>query len=660
MLGSCTAQDKKNPEKVAEEFVSLWEEQDFDAMYTYLSNSSKEQYSKKEFIERNEKIFKDLQMSDLKISKADLTDKQRKKSKENKEITIDTDINFDTIAGEIDFTKEIPLIFKETDEESMWRIDWDEGFILPGLTKKGKVDITKIQPRRGEILDRNKMPLALNDVAYEIGIIPEDFSDDKSDKQKISDLLDISTKKIDEKLDASWVQPDYFVPIATIPTAADDKLETLTNIAGVTYQETTGRNYPLEEAAAHITGYIGQVTEDELKDLPKGEYSAQDLIGKNGLEEMYEDTLHGEEGIEINIITEKESGSKEKDTIAEKPVVNGDNIQLTIDVNIQEKIYQAYEDKSGTSAAIDPKSGEVLALVSSPGYNPNEFIYGISDDRWDQLMEHPDEPFLNRSRSTFAPGSSIKPITAAVGLANETINFTDSVEINGLTWGKEEWGDVKVTRVSTSDKPVTLEDALTRSDNIYFAMKAVDMGNEKFIKGMQDIGFEENIPFQMPIENSQISNDGKLDEILLANSGYGQGEIEMSSLHIALSYTMFLNEGDMLKPSLLLNKNEREVWKENFINKDQADQMKKYLREVVSEGTAKTANDDDLHISGKTGTAELKLTKETADIQNGWFVGYPTDDEDILIAMMIEGVEDVGASSYVAGKVKDVLKDIKD
>src|SRR5699024_11664918 len=111
------------------------------------------------------------------------------------------------------------------------------GFILPGLTKKGKVDITKIQPRRGEILDRNKMPLALNDVAYEIGIIPEDFSDDKSEKQKISDLLDIYTKKIDEKLDASWVKQDYFVPIATIPTAADAKLDTLSTIAAVPYHD---------------------------------------------------------------------------------------------------------------------------------------------------------------------------------------------------------------------------------------------------------------------------------------------------------------------------------------------------------------------------------------------------------------------------------------
>src|SRR5699024_10064065 len=107
MLGICTEKDKTNPEKVAEEFVSLLVEQEYADIYTYLLNSNKEQYSKKEFIERNEKIFKDLKMSDLKISKADLTDKQRKKSKENKEITIDTDINFDTIAGEIDFTKEI-------------------------------------------------------------------------------------------------------------------------------------------------------------------------------------------------------------------------------------------------------------------------------------------------------------------------------------------------------------------------------------------------------------------------------------------------------------------------------------------------------------------------------------------------------------------------
>src|SRR5699024_9888792 len=105
---------------------------------------------------------------------------------------------------------------------------------------------------------------------------------------------------------------------------------------------------------------------------------------------------------------------------------------------------------------------------------------------------------------------------------------------------------------------------------------------------------------------------------------------------------------------------EREVWNENFINKDHADQMKRYLRENVSDGTAKMANDDDLHISGKTISADLKLTKETSDIQNGCFIEYPTDDEHILIDMMIDCVKDVGASSYVEGKVKDVLKDIKD
>lgn len=658
-MSSCANKQGANLKDTTDEFITLWTEQDFDAMYEYLSKSTKDQYSKKAFIDRNTDIFDDLQINDLKIEADSLTDEQLKKSKEAKEITVNAEISFKTIAGKVDFTKDMPLIFNETDEDSGWYIDWDEGFILPDLKEDSKVSVEKKEPRRGEIIDRNKMPLALNDVAYEIGIIPEDFHDGENEKEKISELLSMSTDKIEEQLDASWVQPDYFVPLSIIPATSDDKLETLSQIPGVTYKETTGRSYPLGKAAAHLTGYIGEITQEELDELPEGKYSERDLIGKSGLEDMYEDTLHGQEGIEINIVSENESGSKVKDSIAEKPVQNGDNIQLSIDVNIQEEIYQAYENKPGTSAAIDPKNGEVLALVNSPAYNPNELTYGITQTRWDQLMNDPDEPFVNRFKSTFAPGSAIKPITAAVGLANDTINFDDGIEINGLTWGKKEWGDVKVTRVSTSNGPVTLEDALKRSDNIYFARKSVDMGNKKFINGMQSFGFDKKIPFSIPVQQSQVSNDGKLDEILLANTGYGQGEIEMSPLHLALTYTIFLNEGDMLKPGILLEEDKREVWNEDIISQSQADQMKDYLRAIVAEGTAKSAKDDDLHISGKTGTAELKLSKESSAHENGWFVGYPTDDEDILIAMMMEKVEDEGSSSYVAEKVKDILKKIK-
>ena len=214
--------------------------------------------------------------------------------------------------------------------------------------------------------------------------------------------------------------------------------------------------------------------------------------------------------------------------------------------------------------------------------------------------------------------------------------------------------------MSQTDQPVDLADALIRSDNIYFAMQAVEMGIDSFVSGFEAYGFGEEIPFTYPLTESTISSTGEIDnEVLLANTSYGQGEIEVSSLHLAVAYTPFLNNGDMIKPTLLIDDDTKQVWKEQLISSDDAKLIKDILSDVVMKGTASTAKRDELKISGKTGTAELKLSSDEAGEENGWFVGYPTDDEDILIAMMIEGVEDLGGSGYPAGKVADVLIEIK-
>ena len=662
ILTGCNSQDIPDPEDTLSSFTSNWKQQKFDKMYSILNSKSQQQYSKEEFIRSNEKIYADLKANDIKLTWSELTDKEIKQAKEDKSAAIKLKIQLNTLAGPVEFSKQMDIVLNKPenkDDPAKWEIIWDEGFILPGLDNNGKVLIEREPPKRGEILDRNQMPLALNDVAYNIGVVPNDLSDNPNVLSELSRLLNMSQESIKEEMNASWVQPDYFVPLKVLPASADSALQQLKQLPGVSTRETTGRYYPLGPAAAHLTGYIGKVTQEELKKLPKDKYTDNDLVGKSGLEQMYEEKLHGEEGIKVIVVTESKAGTEEKEVIAEKPVKNGERVQLTIDVNIQEKIYNAYENKAGTSSAIDPKTGEILALISSPAFDPNEFTYGISDNRWNQLMDNPSKPLINRFASTYAPGSSIKPITAAVGIANGTINFKDGVNINGLKWGKKEWGNVKVTRVSTSANPVTLKDALKRSDNIYFAMKAVDMGSKKYIDGMNAFGFGEKIPLQFPIQHSQISNSGKLDEILLANTSYGQGETEVSSLHIALAYTVFLNKGNMLKPSLLLDDKHGEIWHKDLLTENEANKMKEYLRAVVAEGTAKSANDEDLPIAGKTGTAELKLTKEAGGHENGWFIGYPVKDEDILIAMMMENVEHSGSSSYVAGKVKDVLKEIK-
>lgn len=662
-MNGCS-KEEPDPTERLETYINLWQQSEFTEMYQMLTKEVKQDYGKTEYIDRYEKIYQDLQIENLNITYSELTEEERSQALDDGIAHFTLHVEMDSMAGPIQFSNDLPLYLVEeenNDEESEeWYIEWNPGLIFPELADGGKIKIEIEKQRRGEILDRNQMPLAINDTAYEIGIVPSQFQAEETEKEQIARLLNMSVTAIDERLNASWVQPDHFVPLKTIPKSAEEQYNQLINIPSVTSMETTGRTYPAGKAAAHLTGYIGQITSEELAKYPEGTYKESDMIGKRGLELLFESQLRGEEGVKIIIVKEDENGKEETIVLAEKPVQNGERIQVAIDVNVQEKIFASFEGKSGTASAINPKTGEILALISSPSYNPNEFVYGISQANWDNLMNDKETPFVNRFTATYAPGSVIKPITAAIGLENGIINPNEGITINGLRWGKKNWGDFKVTRVSTSEKPVDLRTAMIKSDNIYFAMKAVEMGKEKYIAGLKSFGFETKLPIIFPVQQSQISNDGKFkDEVLLANSSYGQGELEVSSLHMALAYTPFLNKGNLIKPSFLLDDKKGEVWVENVISEEHAKLIQQYLSDVVTDGTAKAAKDERFPVSGKTGTAELKLAHDTEGHENGWFVGYPTDKQDVLIAMMVEKAENIGSSSFVASKVLEILKDIK-
>lgn len=662
MISGCGKGKIKNPSEVVESYISKWSENDFNGMYDMLTKSTKETVDKEYFTERYEKVYKDLEIKDLKITpSSSWTEEDDKQAIDDETATLPLQISMNSLAGPIEFEYDLHMQLVELnnkEKEIKWKIEWDEGLILPGLENDGKVLVERESPRRGEIIDRNQMPLAINASAYEVGIVPGWMENEAEEISELARILNLSEADIKDSIHASWVQPEYFVPLKTVPQTSEDILNEVTQIPGVSTKESTGRSYPLGEAAAHLTGFIGPITKEEMDKHPEGTYHDGDLIGKRGLEQLYEEQLRGEEGVKI-IVETVENEETQKEIIAEKPVENGKTIQLSIDVNTQEKIFNSYEENAGTAAAINPKTGEIYALVSSPSFDPNDFIYGITQTKWDALSSDPNQPLFNRFTATFAPGSVLKPITAAVGLKNGTITHDKGIDINGLTWSKKGWGEVEVTRVSTTSVPVDLKLALTKSDNIYFAMKAVEMGSDAFIKGMKAFGFEEKLPLEYPITASQISNDGTLGEILLAHTSYGQGQIEVSALHLALAYTPFLNDGNMMKPSLLKEESKGEIWKKDLISKEDATRLKEDLRAVVESGTGGSAKDADLAISGKTGTAELKKSKDSQGHQNGWFVGYPTEDEDIIIAMMVEKSEDIGTSAYAAGKVKDLLKDIK-
>ncbi|WP_337019524.1 penicillin-binding transpeptidase domain-containing protein [Oceanobacillus massiliensis] len=653
---ACSNDDQVTPNERFGDYVKLWNEGNYEEMYGLFTSGAKEAYPEDQSTLRTEKVFNDLSVSDLKIDYKKLSEEELETAMEKGSATLPFSVSMETLAGPVTYDYEATLVQEGDEEEPNWYVEWDPGFIFPDLKDGGEIDIQSTAPKRGEILDRNQMPLAINDIIYEIGIVPGEMTNPDQAKAQIADLLGMSTEAIDNALSAGWVEDNLFVPLKNVMPTEEEVLSDLMAIEGVQRREITGRIYPAGEAAAHLVGYIRDITAEDLEELDSSQYSANDKIGSRGLEQLYEEQLKGKKGAKIVI----NKDGQEEIVLAETPVEDGETITVTIDINVQEKLFDSFEEDAGTAAAIHPKTGETLALVSSPSFDPNEALYGTSGNFWEQLENDEQTPLLNRFSSTFAPGSVIKPVTGAIGLKNGSIKWGEGNEIEGLTWSNGEgWGNYEVTRVSTSNGPVDLENALIRSDNIYFAQRAVEMGADALAAGLKEFGIGEEFPYEYPITQSTISASGELnDEVLAANTSYGQGELEMTALHLATTYTTFLNGGNMIKPTFLTSEEASQVWKEGLITADQATKIKDTLRKVVTEGTGKYAQDAGFPISGKTGTAELKLTPEESGDENRWFVAYPTEDQDILIAMMVEKAQGRDPNPAVVN-VTNVLKQLK-
>ncbi|MGY6213070.1 penicillin-binding transpeptidase domain-containing protein [Cytobacillus firmus] len=652
-LGGCNKEIK--PQDRFKQYVEHWNKQEFEKMYEILSVDAKKSISKKEYVNRYEKVYKDLEISNLKVTyKPDMEKEYKKEEK----AALPFSASMDSAAGKIEFTHDANLVKEEKEDEENWFVAWDTTYIFPELGPEDKITYSAVPSQRGDIVDRTGDPLALNGTLYEIGVVPEQMEGLKEQTIKgLSEALDISEEQINKTLNASWVQPGYFVPLKKVSPDDKDTLDKVFALKGVLKQDVKGRIYPFGEASAHLIGYVGPINADELKKQEGKGYSSTDLIGKRGLEQVLEERLKGTNGVKIGI--EKKDGSEA--VLAEKPVENGETIQLTIDITLQRDLYNEMEGSPGTAAAIDPVTGETLALVSSPSFDPNQASLGFSGEEWKALEENKDMPLMNRFKQTYAPGSVMKPITGAVGLLEGTLTLDETINVKGLKWQKSKsWGSYQVTRVKDPNAPVNFEKAMMYSDNIYFAKEALDLGKDKFSAGLKKFGFEEEMPYAFPMEPSQI---GSLDsEIKLADSGYGQAEVEMNILHLAASYTPFINKGSLIKPVLMEEEEKNQVWKESIMSEDNAKTVESAMIKVVQDpsGTARSANMKDYPLAGKTGTAELKRSADEKGQENGLFVAYNPESPKLLMAMMIEGVEDKGGSKVVVEKVKKAFEKHKD
>ena len=535
--------------------------------------------------------------------------------------------SMNTVAGNITFSNNMNV----KNENGNYLIEWDSSAIFPELDENEKVKVKTNMYQRGTIYDRNNKIIAKDGEAYSVGIIKNKM-DSTTNLNKLSELLNIDKKIINDKINNS---PDNnFIELKKFSKENQDLKLELLKIKGVMITDVKSRVYPYKEATSQLTGYV------------------QENEGKDGIEQALNDKLKGEDGKEIYI----EKNENKVKSIAEKKVKNGEDIKLTIDADEQTKIYDLFKDDKGAFIKINYNTGEILALVSTPSYNANDFSIGLSNEKWEELKNNENKILFNRCLSTYVPGSTIKPIIGAIGLDTNTFTASEDFGKSNLKWQKDSsWGDFYITTLEKYNETSNLQNALVYSDNIYFAKAALKIGKENLKLWFDKLGFNEEIEFIEKIPNSTY---GKLDsEKTTANTGYGQGELMVNPIFMASLYSSFANNGTMCKPYLIYEEkeeNKTKIFKQNIISEKTANEIKGDLLEVVKRGTAKECYIEGKNLYGKTGTAEIKASQnDNNGTENGWFDVF--DDDGNLYISVCEDVKKKNGSHYVVSKMKNIL-----
>lgn len=652
------------PDELLLTYMNYISEQNYKEMYQMLDVDASGQISEEDFIKRNSAIYEGIEVHNMTTTITSYDEERN---------VVQYQTTFDTVAGNISFENEAYFLKREDG----YKLVWTDSLIYSGLSSTDKVRVSTTQAKRGEILDSNGRVLAGPGVASSVGIVPGKLENMDSAIEQIAELLGMKPEEIEKKLLAKWVKEDSFVLVKTLQKVEEIELmslepdeevikeyerqQQLLDIPGVMISDTEVRAYPLGDAAAHLVGYVQSVTAEDLEKHAGEGYTASSVIGRSGAEGLFESELKGLNGCRIYIV---DANGNIKEELANRLVEHGKTITLTIDSKLQNALYEQFREDKSCSVAMNPYTGEVLALVSTPSYDNNDFIMGLSSEKWTALNEDENKPLYNRFRQVWCPGSTFKPITAAIGLESGAVDPNEDYGNVGLSWQKDaSWGSYHVTTLHAYD-PVVLENALIYSDNIYFAKAALKIGADEMKDSLLELGFQEELPFEIVMSQSQYSNTENIEtEIQLADSGYGQGQILVNPLHMACIYTAFCNEGNVIKPYLVYSPDtEPEYWISDAFFENTTNLVLEGLKKVIndSHGTGYAAHREDVLLAGKTGTAEIKASKEdTSGTEIGWFAVFTeerTEENPILIVSMVEDVKGRGGSGYVVGKDKEVLE----
>ncbi len=548
------------------------------------------------------------------------------------------------------------------------------------LSNDNRVKLVPIGPTRGLIYDRNGIVLAENLAAYRLEIIPENVDDMEALLQQLATLVDIrehdlkqfrkalSQKRTFEHIPLRFRLDDH--EVARI-SAIQHRLPGVQIVAGLS------RHYPQGKTFAHVIGYVGRKDVQDLKLIDRTNYISTSHIGKSGIEKFYETHLHGSVGYQQ---VETNAQGRILRVLQQTQPTAGKDMHLTIDAPLQAIAEQALGEFNGSIVTIDPRNGQILTLVSNPGFDPNLFVNGIGYKEYQALNSSDSQPLYNRALlGRYPPGSTIKPFIGLAGLKYGITNEHYEVYCPGyyiIPFGEErKFRDWK----RSGHGIVDLDDSITESCDVYFYDLALNLSIDRISPFLNSFGFGHKTAIDMPVENAGLlpSRDWKRQnrrqpwfpgETL--NTGIGQGFLLATPLQLAHATATLANRGTAVQPYLSLDKDisTEQTSKDPLlasVEEHHWDYIIKSMTHVVHKhkGTARRIASDKFKIAGKTGTAQVfgikqeeKYDAEAIDIKlrdHALFIAFaPAVKPRIAIAVVVENGGSGGAvAAPIAAKV---------
>ena len=539
--------------------------------------------------------------------------------------------------------------------------------------ENNRTAIVPIIPNRGLILDRNGIVLANNYSAYTLEVTPAKVANLEQTLEELSKVIDI-TPRDRRRFKKLMEESKSFESIPLRTRLNDEEVAKFAaqrfRFAGVDIKARLFRNYPFGELASHVIGYIGRINQAEKEVLDDSDdqanYRGTEYIGKLGVEQSFEAQLHGTTGVDS---VETSAGGRAMRRLASSPATPGNTVKLSIDIKLQHLVEELFGDRRGALVAIDPKTGEVLAFVSKPTFDPNLFVEGIDSDSWQSLNESPDKPLLNRAlRGTYPPGSTYKPFMALAALEIGARTPEQSIADPGyFMFGNHRFRDDKEGGHGT----VNMYQSIVQSCDTYYYILANDMGVDTIHDQMQRFGFGEltGIDIFGEVRGLLPSTQWKQKAYKRPEQqkwyagetislGIGQGYNNFTMLQLASATATLANNGVKMKPHLVKDVMDIMTHNKSSTVQESVGQaiakpvniavIKNALVGVNIEGTSASSFRGAPYTSaGKTGTAQVVQIKQNEKYvasrvdelhrDHALFMAFaPAEEPKIALAMIVE------------------------